>query len=187
MWPQTGGASHGRIIEIYSDKVIVSSIHKVKKSKFRGPQFEEWYQSGEWKTGAKTYDFRNIESLRFITEQRDRGQDVDPYNIIVMDYGQKHIELNYLEGKGVFGSTVGHSSRSQDQILRLHKLISESMKKRSHESPTTTEDTDLIVNFDGVSEDEARKMRAKAQEMIKDVLDGDEPVKGKKSTPDDPF
>ena len=183
MWRQSGTVSHGRIIEIHPDKLIISPFHKVKKPKFRGPQFKEWYHSGEWKNDAKTYDPNKIESIRFITEDRDRNQGTDPYNVMVMDYGQKHIELNYIEALNFFSHPVGHSSRSQDYTLRLQKILVETIKKRFAQKDD--EDTEFTVTFDGVSEEESAKIRTEAQKRADQLSEKKQAPKT--STSDNPF
>lgn len=180
-------SSYGRIIEIQKDKFTVSSIHRIKKFAWRGPQFREWYDSGEWAKDAKTYDPHKIEAIRMVSEARFEGQNVPPFHVIVMDYGRKHVELNYWERGTLFNSHVGHSSQDQDRHVRLTKLIAETLKKRRDGSETVYEDPDIKVTFEGLSEEEAAKAKQEIEDRVNKMLDGgDKPTK-QSPTHDDPF
>lgn len=180
-------SSYGRIIEIQKDKFTVSPIHRIKKFAWRGPQFREWYDSGEWAKDAKTYDPHKIEAIRMVSEARFEGQNVPPFHVIVMDYGRKHVELNYWERGSLFNSHVGHSSQDQDRHVRLTKLIAETLKKRRDGSETVYEDPDIKVTFEGLSEEEAAKAKQEIENRVNKMLDGgDKPTK-QSPTHDDPF
>ena len=102
---------------------------------------------------------------------------------MVMDYGQKHIELNYIEALNFFSHPVGHSSRSQDYTLRLQKILVETIKKRFAQKDD--EDTEFTVTFDGVSEEESAKIRTEAQKRADQLSEKKQAPKT--STSDDPF
>lgn len=186
MWPAGGYyPTHGRIIEITSEKFTVSSIHKVIKIDWRGPQFKEWYKSGEWAKDAKVYDPAKIEAIRMVTEVRiepAHGQSYPPFQVIVMDYGRKHIELNYQ-----FKPRIGHMTNEQEEIIRLTKLIAETLRKHRDKPQMTSEDLGLKVNFEGVSDDVATKMRHAADDMVNKIIGEDSQPKKTLPRHDDPF
>lgn len=183
-------SSYGRIIEIKPDKFTVSRIHRIKKFTWRSPQFREWYDSGEWAKDAKTYDPHEIKAIRMVSESRfegANGQNVSQFHVIVMDYGQKHVELNYWDKGSLFNSQIGHSSQDQDRYVRLTKLIAETLQKRRDGSASVYEDPDIKVTFEGLSEEEAAKIRKETEDQVNKMLgEGDKP---KKQPPihDDPF
>lgn len=187
MWTPNGGTMYGRIIEIRPDKFTVSPLNLVKKSAWRGPQFEEWYESGEWAKDAKTYDPNKIEAIRMVSEARSEAANGPPFHVIVMDYGRKHVELNYQGRAGIFKPQIGHISQNQDHIVRLTKLIAETLRKRRDGSETVYEDPDIKVTFEGLSEEEAAKARQEAEDRVNKILGGgDKPTK-QPPTHDDPF
>lgn len=187
MWPpKATWGTHGRIIEIHADKIIVSDIQKVKKPAWRKPQFEELYASGEWKEDAKTYDTNKIETIRLISETRVEGE--APYHVIVMDYGKKRVELNFVEQSRFFQyRPIGHVSKDQDYMLRIQKTLVETLHKRLEQSGEVTAEHGVSVSFDGVSAEEAAKIKKSAEDMVNSILEEKEPPKRKPPTHDDPF
>lgn len=188
MW-SPGGAypTHGRIIEIRPDKFTVSPIQKVKKPAWRTPQFKEWYDSGEWAKGAKTYDPKKIDAIRLVSESRIEDPNVPPFHVLVMDYGNKHVELNIQEREGVFKPWVGHVSRDQEAYVRLTKLIAETLRKRRDGSQAGYDDFEVNVTFDGVSDEEAKKMRQEVEDMVNKLDGNDGKPKKPPPTHEDPF
>jgi hypothetical protein len=188
MWkPNVRYPTHGRIIEIRPDKFTVSPIQKVKRPEWRGPQFKEWYDSGEWSRDAKVYDPQKISTIRLVSESRIEDQNVPPLHVLIMDYGTSHVELNIKEGGGFFDPWIGHISQDQERYVRLTKLIAETLQRRRDGSETVYEDPDIKVTFEGLSEEEAAKAKQEAEDRVNKILGGgDKPTK-QPPTHDDPF
>lgn len=188
MWkPNVRYPTHGRIIEIRSDKFTVSPIHKVIRPEWRTPQFKEWYDSGEWSKDAKVYDPQKISTIRLVSESRIEDQNVPPFHVLIMDYGTSHVELNIKEGGGFFDPWIGHISQDQERYVRLTKLIAETLQRRRDGSETVYEDPDIKVTFEGLSDEEPAKAKQEAEDRVNKILGGgDKPTK-QPPTHDDPF
>lgn len=191
MWiPGQQLSTYGRIIEVRPDKFIVSPIHRIKKFAWRGPQFKEWYDSGEWAKDAKTYDPDKIEAIRMVSEARFEGaneQNVPPFHVIVMDYGRKHVELNYRDRAGLFKPQIGHTSQEQDHIVRLAKLLTDTLKNRHKKATGTEEDLGMTVTFEGMTDEEAAKAKQEVEDRVNKMLGEEDKPKKQSPTHDDPF
>lgn len=192
MWVLNGpGATHGRILEISRDKLLVSPIRKIKRYKSRGDEFKSWYHSEDWRMQSKAYDPDKISNIRLISEQRYTGNqgNIPPFNVVVMDYGKNRVELNYEKIGRWFKFPVGHADHSQDYLIPLRNVIADEMKERFSEAPI------VDSNFGQMSQEE---LQALSKEHGIEVTFGDNPDnnanlqksstdQGKKSTSDDPF
>lgn len=191
MWVLNGQATHGRILEISRDKLLVSSIRKIKRYKSRSDEFQSWYHSGDWRMQSKAYDPNKISNIRLISEQRYTSNqgNIPPFNVIVIDYGKNRVELNYEQIGRWFKFPVGHADHSQDYLISLRNVIAEEMKERFSEAPRLENMAEQLT---------AQELQALSEEHGIEVTFGDDPdnstspksppsSEGKKSTSDDPF
>lgn len=81
----------GRLIEITDTALTISDLYKMPKKDQKGFSLK-FYQDGDWRKGAKSYDRALISGVRVITEKI--GTANKHYYIVVLDYGNKIIHVN---------------------------------------------------------------------------------------------
>jgi hypothetical protein len=177
------GARYGRMAEITSQKMTLSDFYKLGSKNHERAFSLDLYNSDDWRASAKSYKPESIKALRLVTERRYNN--APPFNTIVMDYGQKKIELNYRDKDGAFSPVLGNSSESQEGILHLHAVLTETMQKRFAQD--SSERINMNVAFEGVSEEEAESIQKSAEDMVNSIIDEKTAAKKPPATHEDPF